>query len=39
MTGIYFLLYLEDNWMDKYHNWDHGSVWHKDRPHKIYVGQ
>ena len=34
-----FVLYLEDYLMDKCHNWNIGSMWCKDLPHKIYVGQ
>ena len=34
-----FALYLEDNLMDKCHNWNAGSMWCKDLPDKIYVGQ
>ena len=34
-----FALYLEDYLMDKCHNWNIGSIWCKDLPHKIYVGQ
>ena len=34
-----FALYLEDYLMDKCHNWNSGSMWHKDLPHKMYVGQ
>ena len=34
-----FALYLEDYLMDKCHNWNIGSMWCKDLPHKMYVGQ
>ena len=34
-----FALYLEDYLMDKSHNWNIGSMWCKDYPHKMYVGQ
>ena len=34
-----FVLYLEDYFMDKCNNWDISSMWCKDLPHKIYVGQ
>ena len=34
-----FALYLEDYFMVKCHNWDIGSMWCKDLPHKMYVGQ
>ena len=34
-----FALYLEDYWMVEGHTWYNGSVWHKDWPHKIYIGQ
>ena len=32
-------LYLDDNLMDKCHNGNIGSMWCKDLPHKMYVGQ
>ena len=34
-----FALYLEDYLMDKCRNWNVGSMWWKDLPHKTYVGQ
>ena len=34
-----FALYLEDCLMDKCHNWNTGSMWCKDLPDKMYVGQ
>ena len=34
-----FALYLENYLMDKCHNWNIGSMWCKDLPHKMYVGQ
>ena len=34
-----FALYVEDYLMDKCHNWNIGSMWCKDLPHKMYVGQ
>ena len=34
-----FVLSLEDYLMDKCHNWNIGSMWCKDLPHKMYVGQ
>ena len=34
-----FALYLEEYLMDNCHNWNIGSMWCKDLPHKIYVGQ
>ena len=34
-----FASYLEDYLMEKRCIWDNGSVWLKDRPSKIYVGQ
>ena len=34
-----FALYLGDYLMDKCHNWITGSMWCKDLPHKMYVGQ
>ena len=34
-----FVSYLEDFLMEKCCTWDNGSVSHKDRPRKIYVGQ
>ena len=34
-----FALYLEDYLMDKCHNWNIGSMWCKDLPHKMYVGK
>ena len=34
-----FALYLEDYLMGKCHNWNIGSMWCKDLPHKMYVGQ
>ena len=34
-----FALHLENYLMDEDHTLDNGSVWHKDWPHKIYVGQ
>ena len=34
-----FALYLENYLMDECHTWYNGSVWLKDWPHKIYVGQ
>ena len=34
-----FSLCLEDFLMDKCHNWNIGSMWCKDLPHKMYVGQ
>ena len=34
-----FTLYFEDYLMDKCHNWNIGSMWCKDLPHKMYVGQ
>ena len=32
-------MYLEDNLMDKCHNWNIGSMWCKDVPHKMYLVQ
>ena len=34
-----FALHLENYLIDKCHNWNIGSVWCKDSPHKMYVGQ
>ena len=34
-----FALYLENYLMDKCHNWNTGSMWCKDFPDKMYVGQ
>ena len=34
-----FALYLEDYLMDICHNWNTGSMWCKDLPDKMYVGQ
>ena len=34
-----FASYLEDYLMEKCCTWDNGSLWLKDRPCKIYVGQ
>ena len=34
-----FAVYLEDYLMDKCHSWNIGSMWSKDLPHKMYVGQ
>ena len=34
-----FALYLEDYLKDKCHNWNTGSMWCKDLPDKLYVGQ
>ena len=34
-----FALYLEDCLMDEWPTSDYQSVWHKNWPHKIYVGQ
>ena len=34
-----FALYIETYLMDEGHTLDNGSVWHKDWPIKIYVGQ
>ena len=34
-----FALYLEDYLINKCHNWNIGSMWSKDLPHKMYVGQ
>ena len=34
-----FTLYPEDYLMDKCHNWNIGSMWFKDLPHKMNVGQ
>ena len=34
-----FAFYLEDYLMDKCHNWNIRSLWCKDLPHKMYVGQ
>ena len=34
-----FASYLEDYLMEKRSTWDNGSLWLKDRPCKIYVGQ
>ena len=34
-----FASYLEDYLMEKRCTWDNGSLWLKDRPCKIYVGQ
>ena len=34
-----FALYLEDYLMDKCHNWNIGSMWCKDLPPKMFVGQ
>ena len=34
-----FALYLDDYLMDEGHTWCNRSVWHKDWPHKIYIGQ
>ena len=31
--------YFEGYLLDEHHIWDNGSVWHKDWPHKVYVGQ
>ena len=33
-----FALYVKDYLMVKCHNWDIGSMWCKDLPHKIYIG-
>ena len=33
-----FVLYLEDYLIGKCHNWNIGSMWWKDLPHKMYVG-
>ena len=30
---------LEDYLITECHTWDNGSVWYKDWPHKVYVGQ
>ena len=35
--SIEFALYLEDYLMDKCHNWNIGSMWCKDLPHKMYM--
>ena len=35
----HFALYLENYLMDEGHTLANGSMWHKDWPHKIYVGQ
>ena len=32
-----FALYLEDYLMDRCHNWNIGSMWCKDVPHKMYI--
>ena len=32
-------LYLQDYLMDEHHGWYNGSVWHRDWPHQVYVGQ
>ena len=34
-----FAIYFEDYLMEKCCTWDNGSLWLKDRPCKIYVGQ
>ena len=34
-----FAQYLQDYLMDEHHSWYDGSVWHKDWPHQVYVGQ
>ena len=34
-----FVSYLEDYLMEKCCTWDSGSLWLKDRPCKIYVGE
>ena len=34
-----FALYLEDYLMDKRHNWNTRSMWCKDLPDKMFVGQ
>ena len=34
-----FTLYFEEYLMDKCHNWNIGSMWCKDFPHKIYMRQ
>ena len=34
-----FVLYLEDYLLDKCHNWDTGSMWCKNLPHQMHVGQ
>ena len=39
LRSSYFATYLEDYLMEKGCIWDNGSVWLKDRPSKIYVGQ
>ena len=39
LWSSHFASYLEDYWMEKFCTWDNGSVWLKDRPCKIYVGQ
>ena len=43
VSNKHFALYLEDylmeNLMEKRCTWDNGSLWLKDRPCKIYVGQ
>ena len=33
------LISSEDYLMGEHHSWNIGSVWHKDWPHQVYVGQ
>ena len=39
LSDFALYMYLEDYLMDECHTWDNGSVWHKNWPHTIYVGQ
>ena len=39
LWSSHFTSYLEDYLMEKRCTWDNGSLWLKDRPCKIYVGQ
>ena len=38
-TKIDITWYFEGFLLGEHHIWDNGSVWHKDWPHKIYVGR
>ena len=40
MTYISWWFCLNKNYlMDEHHSWYNGSVWHRDWPHQVYVGQ
>ena len=36
---VWFCLIVQDYLMDEHHSWYNGSVWYRDWPHQVYVGQ